>query len=927
MSKKSKRESKLASLIDSLHSMSRDREQQVQEAAEQQEAAASQEAIIEEGADTQKVVDDDMIADGDDIIDDSLMEELTDEELAMLEDIPDDFEDIAEDMADLGIVSDAVDVDSEADSEADTEANEDDLASDELIITKAGKTTFDADLLAIVDDEEDEPEIRHSSVVTGPIMAAVVAAGGTAGSAVPGSIDSILDDEDDDGDDVAAPEGDIAMLSDVYKVDYDLTAEQSIASEPSAEAQIEAMEEAAEKSSDEIEEYDRETIRSHAASILERGMRRIELLERTMTADEDVVPSASVASAQIHPVVIETTEEAVEGVEEVAEDAHEIALDAPVIPAECDDALAADEGIEYGESIEHDGVIENIGGFDAAPVAPMGVIEEAETDVIDDVDVADAAEGTEDIETVEEAVEDAFEEDDFEDVDIISSPSFDTASEAELDADSHEADDRDTDEIAEASEVAETATEPDFAIEPACDSMSSMVDGFAVQDIAKSISEVDETESDDDDIEESVGAEETADMDSVSTTRSDDKADGERETIEEVKESTDGAENAGAEDSEVTEDAEISKETEVADAEPELRDSTFDIDGCLCAADADEVFKDVPLPESVTEIIGSRDDLEEDARDVAVVSQDEPYGDEPEDAIDAMLIDIDEIAETEEEKAMLGGDDGAIPLMAREVVADENDSDGLAKALFRRTGDSLVPEEDRERFPKSRHVIKESGVGESETNCNDNPVPVIPIPDGQVYTSERFEDDLREAQMTMRVEEGIREEGTIGADKPAEITEKAAYIPPKDVIAPRERKHSVMPRSTSTRHGAAKLANIIAIYDKKDVEIKLGDKMAYGTPYDFLGEVVGIGNNCFFTVHMEEGAEGPTYVADQWILDDGKDGGFYHYVEDSLERIIGDVMDETISLEELAGRFREVSKRMRAQKGISHQNYLRSLRQ
>ena len=265
---------------------------------------------------------------------------------------------------------------------------------------------------------------------------------------------------------------------------------------------------------------------------------------------------------------------------------------------------------------------------------------------------------------------------------------------------------------------------------------------------------------------------------------------------------------------------------------------------------------------------------------------------EPDDVTDAMLIDIDDIAESDEEKEALRGGAGSVMLSVGEVVADKNEASYYAEQLDRRTVSNLYDKQAEPAMRRAMHRNEVSDIGDSETEYNTLPCEPMPNRGNQCNES------------TDAKPEELRVPTYVASDKRGETK---IYRSAKDI---------------------GRVSNVPAIFDVSGQEIRLGDRMAYGTCYNLLGEVVGIGRNCFFTVHLEEGADGaPTYVADQWILDGNpEDGGhFYHYVEDNLTYIIDDIMDESISLEELAGRFRDVAKAMRSKKGISHQQYLHSL--
>lgn len=265
---------------------------------------------------------------------------------------------------------------------------------------------------------------------------------------------------------------------------------------------------------------------------------------------------------------------------------------------------------------------------------------------------------------------------------------------------------------------------------------------------------------------------------------------------------------------------------------------------------------------------------------------------EPDDVTDAMLIDIDDIAESDEEKEALRGGAGSVMLTVGEVVADKNEASYYAEQLDRRTVSDLYDKQVEPATGHAMHRNEVSDIGDSETEYNTFPCESTPNRENQ------------ERKSINNGPEGLHVPAYTASNKQAD---DKSYRSAKDI---------------------GRVSNVPAIFDAAGQEIRLGDRMAYGTCYNLLGEVVGIGRNCFFTVHLEEDADGtPTYIADQWILDGNpEDGGhFYHYVEDNLTYIIDDIMDESVSLEELAGRFRDVAKAMRSKKGISHQRYLRSL--
>lgn len=105
-------------------------------------------------------------------------------------------------------------------------------------------------------------------------------------------------------------------------------------------------------------------------------------------------------------------------------------------------------------------------------------------------------------------------------------------------------------------------------------------------------------------------------------------------------------------------------------------------------------------------------------------------------------------------------------------------------------------------------------------------------------------------------------------------------------------------------------AKIPAIYDARGQEICLGDEMAYRNDFYEIGPVIGIGEDCFFTMSLSTDTRKKDSYGErekaQWFLHekDGTPREFYHYNPDSIERINALIYNTDYDMDELVSRFR-----------------------
>lgn len=104
-------------------------------------------------------------------------------------------------------------------------------------------------------------------------------------------------------------------------------------------------------------------------------------------------------------------------------------------------------------------------------------------------------------------------------------------------------------------------------------------------------------------------------------------------------------------------------------------------------------------------------------------------------------------------------------------------------------------------------------------------------------------------------------------------------------------------------------AKIPAIYDARGQEICLGDEMAYRNDFYEIGPVIGIGEDCFFTLSLSTDTRKDSYgerEKAQWFLyeKDGTPREFYHYNPDTLERLGALIYNTDYDMDELVSRFR-----------------------
>lgn len=223
--------------------------------------------------------------------------------------------------------------------------------------------------------------------------------------------------------------------------------------------------------------------------------------------------------------------------------------------------------------------------------------------------------------------------------------------------------------------------------------------------------------------------------------------------------------------------------------------------------------------------------------------QDTQVSNENKDYMDVMLMDVDEVAESDEDRESLIGI-GAVAEDDDEKMFGEEHADIFKESLERQVTEDIYP---TSRPETPTPGTREGGIGDSEV-----------------------------IELIEKIESANKEEG------------KASF---------------------------AGSNGLTPIFDSDNIEIKIHDFIAFETYYNLLGEVIGIGENCFFTRRKgalaPDGSEAP--VIDQWFIDpkDPSATAYYHYREDDLTSVIDDLLDPDIPIEDLAGRFRKIVRRMR----------------
>lgn len=104
-----------------------------------------------------------------------------------------------------------------------------------------------------------------------------------------------------------------------------------------------------------------------------------------------------------------------------------------------------------------------------------------------------------------------------------------------------------------------------------------------------------------------------------------------------------------------------------------------------------------------------------------------------------------------------------------------------------------------------------------------------------------------------------------------------------------------------------KYAKIKAIYDRDKKEIKLDDCMAFRERYRKIGKVIGIGDDCFFTLSISGATDSIGEVEKiMWRLHnkDGKENIYYHYEPDTIENLQELIYDDSYDIDNLMERMK-----------------------
>lgn len=162
---------------------------------------------------------------------------------------------------------------------------------------------------------------------------------------------------------------------------------------------------------------------------------------------------------------------------------------------------------------------------------------------------------------------------------------------------------------------------------------------------------------------------------------------------------------------------------------------------------------------------------------------------------------------------------------------------------------------------------------------------------------------------------GINPEADIDAEQASELRSRSTEMVIDKMFAEEKEEEPALMATGVGDSDHIAYAKIPAIYDLRDEEIQLGDIMAYRNDWSSIGPVIGIGDQCFFTLASTTKTDsyGETDKV-LWNLYDsrGNRRPFYHYVPDSFERIIEKVYDPTYDIEDLLGRFRTEVHKVRA---------------